>query len=260
MPPPCDATSWWAMSMYSELLCGLCADMDPVELPASKDELVVVLLQCRRRLKGHDLDEGHVMAEDLALELDHDRMLLRLCQAMGIESDPRASSTRWPSGTASSGCCAGPAWTSARSTTIGASPSVEQGAGPRPGSPVAFSASGSAPGPAARLALRQHRRIDGRLGAPAHAELGEQARDVVLDRGLGQEEVLGDLAVRLPCAISSSTRRSWGVRTVRRDSASWSLRSRSMSSWVSAGSSSDMPWLTRRMSPRRSPLPTSLRT
>ena len=29
------------------------------------------------------------MAEDLALELDHDRMLLRLCTAMGIESDPR---------------------------------------------------------------------------------------------------------------------------------------------------------------------------
>ena len=74
--------------MYSELLCGLCADMDPVELPASRDELVVVLLQCRRRLNGHGLDEGHIMAEDLALELDHDRMLLRLCQAMGIESDP----------------------------------------------------------------------------------------------------------------------------------------------------------------------------
>jgi hypothetical protein len=28
------------------------------------------------------------MAEDLALELDHDRMLLRLCSAMGIETDP----------------------------------------------------------------------------------------------------------------------------------------------------------------------------
>ena len=28
------------------------------------------------------------MAEDLALELDHDRMLLRLCSAMGIESEP----------------------------------------------------------------------------------------------------------------------------------------------------------------------------
>lgn len=74
--------------MYSELLCGLCADMDPVELPTSKDELVVVLLQCRRRLHVHDPEEGHVMAEDLALELDHDRMLLRLCRAFGIESDP----------------------------------------------------------------------------------------------------------------------------------------------------------------------------
>jgi hypothetical protein len=77
------------MSMYSELLCGLCADVDPVELPNSRQELVVILLQCRRRLNGHGaLDDTHVMAEDLALELDHDRMLLRLCTAMGIESDP----------------------------------------------------------------------------------------------------------------------------------------------------------------------------
>ena len=76
------------MSMYSELLRELCADMDPVELPTSREELVVVLLQCRRRLRGHGMDPSHVMAEDLALELDHDRMLLRLCTVMGIESDP----------------------------------------------------------------------------------------------------------------------------------------------------------------------------
>jgi hypothetical protein len=76
------------MSMYSELLSRLCADVDPVQLPTSRDELVVILLQCRRRLEGHSLEDGNVMAEDLALELDHDRMLLRLCAAMGIESDP----------------------------------------------------------------------------------------------------------------------------------------------------------------------------
>jgi hypothetical protein len=76
------------MSMYSELLCGLCADLDPLELPAAKDELVVVLLQYRRRLLGHDPEDGHPMVEDLALELDHDRMVLRLCRALGIESDP----------------------------------------------------------------------------------------------------------------------------------------------------------------------------
>ncbi len=70
--------------MYSELLSGLCDDVEPLPLPPSRDELVVVLLQCRRRMNGHD----HVMSEDLALELDHDRMLLRLCTAMGIESDP----------------------------------------------------------------------------------------------------------------------------------------------------------------------------
>jgi hypothetical protein len=76
------------MSMYSELLSELCADMDPVELPTSRDELVVVLLQCRRRLRGHGIDSGQAMAEELALELDHDRMLLRLCEAMGIQSEP----------------------------------------------------------------------------------------------------------------------------------------------------------------------------
>ena len=74
--------------MYSELLGGLCADVDPLPLPNSRDELVVILLQCRRRLNGHERDAEHVMAEDLALELDHDRMLLRLCTAMGIESEP----------------------------------------------------------------------------------------------------------------------------------------------------------------------------
>ena len=74
------------MSMYSELLSGLCADVDPLPLPVSRDELVVILLQCRRRLDGRD--GNHLMAEDLALELDHDRMLLRLCTALGIESEP----------------------------------------------------------------------------------------------------------------------------------------------------------------------------
>lgn len=75
--------------MYSELLTGLCADdAEPLPLPSSRGDLVVILLQCRRRLAGHGLDGGHVMAEDLALELDHDRTLLRLCGAMGIESDP----------------------------------------------------------------------------------------------------------------------------------------------------------------------------
>jgi hypothetical protein len=74
--------------MYSELLSRLCDDIDPVELPASREQLVVVLLQCRRRLRGHGMDPTHVMAEDLALELDHDRMLLRLCAALGIKSEP----------------------------------------------------------------------------------------------------------------------------------------------------------------------------
>ena len=73
--------------MYSELLDGLCSNVEPVALPAAREELVVILLQCRRRLQDHGVDDRHVMAEDLALELDHDRMLLRLCSAVGIETD-----------------------------------------------------------------------------------------------------------------------------------------------------------------------------
>jgi hypothetical protein len=77
--------------MYSELLTGLCEDRsDPVPLPSARQDLVVILLQCRQRLNEHGVDaaDDHLLAEDLALELDHDRMLLRLCGAMGIDSDP----------------------------------------------------------------------------------------------------------------------------------------------------------------------------
>jgi hypothetical protein len=78
------------MSMYSELLTGLCEDVEPVPLPPSRDELVVILLQFRRGLNGNEVHEGigNGISEDLALELDHDRMLLRLCGALGIESGP----------------------------------------------------------------------------------------------------------------------------------------------------------------------------
>jgi hypothetical protein len=76
------------MSMYSELLTDLCTDVEPLPLPSSRDELVVILLQCRREMHEHGAEGGRTMAEDLALELDHDRMLLRLCGAMGIETAP----------------------------------------------------------------------------------------------------------------------------------------------------------------------------
>ena len=42
--------------------------------------------------------------------------------------------------------------------------------------------------------------VGGRLGAAFHAQLGEQAGDVVLDRLLGEEEVLADLPVGEPFA------------------------------------------------------------
>ena len=39
-------------------------------------------------MDGEGGDGEHIMSEDLALELDHDRMLLRLCTALGIETEP----------------------------------------------------------------------------------------------------------------------------------------------------------------------------
>ncbi len=76
------------VSIYSELLVGLCADLDPLRLPPDRDELVVILLQRRRTGRGHEIDERHDIADGLALELDRDRMLLRLATAVGIETDP----------------------------------------------------------------------------------------------------------------------------------------------------------------------------
>ena len=113
--------------MYSELLAGLCADVDPLPLPVSTDELVVILLQCRRRMNGNGGDGEHIMAEDLALELDHDRMLLRLCTAMGIETEPSGSGIPWSSGSGWRAVSAKSAWTSGRSTTTAGSASPRSG-------------------------------------------------------------------------------------------------------------------------------------
>ena len=46
-----------------------------------------------------------------------------------------------------------------------------------------------------RVATQQPGRQDGGLRAPLDTELGQQARDVVLDRLLGQEHPLADLPV-----------------------------------------------------------------
>jgi hypothetical protein len=74
--------------MYSELLSDLCLSTDPDEVPASKEELVADLQQCRLRLHRRAALHKHVVAEDLARELDHDRILLSLCAAMSIDHDP----------------------------------------------------------------------------------------------------------------------------------------------------------------------------
>ena len=77
------------VSIYSELLVGLCADLDPLRLPPDRDELVVILLQRRRTGRGHEIDERHDIADELALELDRDRMLLRLCHGRRDRDRPR---------------------------------------------------------------------------------------------------------------------------------------------------------------------------
>jgi hypothetical protein len=72
--------------MYSELLSDLCLSTDPEDVPA--EELVADLRQCRLRLHRRAAIHQHVVAEDLARELDHDRILLSLCAALKIEHDP----------------------------------------------------------------------------------------------------------------------------------------------------------------------------
>jgi hypothetical protein len=80
--------------MYSELLGALYTRMDHPELPESETELVLTLFECRHRLRSIAADQEHKVADDLALELDHDRTLLWLCSAMGIDHDPRRFSNR----------------------------------------------------------------------------------------------------------------------------------------------------------------------
>ena len=74
--------------MYSELLSDLWLSTGPDEEPPSKEELVADLRQCRLRLHRRSSVHKHVVAEDLARELDHDRILLSLCAAMSIDHDP----------------------------------------------------------------------------------------------------------------------------------------------------------------------------
>jgi hypothetical protein len=74
--------------MYSELLSDLCLSSGADAEPPTKEELVADLQQCRLRLHRRSSVHKHVVAEDLARELDHDRILLSLCAAMSIDHDP----------------------------------------------------------------------------------------------------------------------------------------------------------------------------
>jgi len=72
--------------MYSELLSDLYTHTPTA--PESEETLVMVLRLCRQRLRRREIAAKHGLAEDLALELDHDRTLLRLCAYLDIEHDP----------------------------------------------------------------------------------------------------------------------------------------------------------------------------
>jgi hypothetical protein len=74
--------------MYSELLSVLYAGVEPSDFQPTQEELILILLQCRSRLHRHSDDGTHYLADELAFQLDHDRTLLQLCSAMGIEHDP----------------------------------------------------------------------------------------------------------------------------------------------------------------------------
>jgi hypothetical protein len=58
----------------------------PSEQWRSPEELLTRALECRRRLRASPASTAS--ADDLALQLDYDLALLRLCQARGIDCDP----------------------------------------------------------------------------------------------------------------------------------------------------------------------------
>ena len=70
---------------------------------------------------GHGDGSEHAMSEDLALELDHDRMLLRLCTSMGIETEPARFSNPLVERERLEACSAPWAWTFAPWTTTAGS-------------------------------------------------------------------------------------------------------------------------------------------
>src|SRR5207253_49585 len=95
--------------------------------------------------------------------------------------------------------CASTPWLSPRLATK----SPPRTSRPRPSALTATRPCGSCCSPSGRGRARgaQHpalERLEHGARAIAHAELGENARDVILDRALGRAEGCGDLAVAVP--------------------------------------------------------------
>jgi hypothetical protein len=80
------------MSMYSNLLAASLESSSSEGMSASPqppEEMLVHLLECRRRLAAAcDPGRAPVSADNLAVHLDYDRALVDFCRVRGIDTDP----------------------------------------------------------------------------------------------------------------------------------------------------------------------------
>ena len=78
------------MSMYRDLLA---ASMDQGsaarEVSSSAGELLAHLIECRRALETASSQHVGRSVDDLALHIDYDLALVRMCSALGIECEPK---------------------------------------------------------------------------------------------------------------------------------------------------------------------------
>ena len=207
----------------------------------SASEALAQVLRHRRDLVGEGADDRGWAAAALADQVAYDSALIAYARRVGLSAIHDGSETRG----SSAGASREPSGTGEFPSTSRA-PSLSGGAGPGRG-PASTDESGPRGVPTAEVGrtLCDPGGIAGRLGPALHSELGQQVGHVVLHRLLGQEELVGDLAIGLPSAMRSRMRRSCGVRPASSGSSSAPSRSRLEHPSVSAGSSSDCPSATR---------------
>ncbi len=77
------------MAMYRDLLVSSYGLGVPSDEASDPTALLVHLLECRRRLLEASAGDGPDVSRDVALNIDYDLALLRLCVATDIACDPR---------------------------------------------------------------------------------------------------------------------------------------------------------------------------